>query len=59
MNSKSKTDCYQTNLTFPKQGLWETFPEPHRARCRELMVQLLRWVVLNPTLTRRPNEREN
>lgn len=59
MNSKSKTDCYQTNLAFPKKDLWEQFPEPNRTRCRELMVQLLRWVVLNPTLTRRPNEREN
>ena len=59
MNSKSKTDCYQTHLTFPKQGLWETFPEPNRTRCRELMVQLLRCVILNPTPTRRPNEREN
>ena len=59
MHSKSKTDCYQTDLTFPKKGLWDKFPEPNRARCRELMVQLLRCVVMNPTPTRRQNEREN
>jgi len=59
MSSKSKTDYYQTNLTFPKMGLWERFPEPNRVRCRELVVQLLRCVVCNQTLTRRQNEREN
>ena len=59
MRSKSKTDCYQTNLTFTKKGLWENFPEPNRVRCRELVVQLLRCVVLNPTQIRRQHEREN
>jgi hypothetical protein len=59
MHSKSKADYYQTNLTLPKKGLWEKFPELKRTRCRELVVQLLCCVVLNPTPTRRQNERED
>ena len=42
MHPKPKADYYQTNLTFPRKGLWEKFPEPNRVRCRELVVQLLR-----------------
>lgn len=59
MYPKPKTDYHQTNLTFPKKGLWEKFPEPNRVRCRELVVQLLCCVVCNQTLTRRQSEREN
>ena len=51
MQPKAKTDYYQTHLTFPQKDLWERFPEPHRVRCRELIVQLLRAVVLTPVPT--------
>ena len=48
MQPKSKTDYYQTHLTFPQKDLWEKFPPAQRVRCRELIVQLLRAVVLTP-----------
>jgi hypothetical protein len=59
MQSKPKTDYHQTNLVFPKKDLWEKFPPAHRVRCRELIVQLLRAVVLRPTQPRRHHERED
>ena len=49
MRSKQKSDGHQPSLAFPKKDLWEKFPQAHRVRCRELVVQLLRIVVLaNP-----------
>jgi hypothetical protein len=59
MQPKSKTDYYQTHLTFPQKDLWEKFPPSQRVRCRELIVQLLRAVVLTPAQPRRPHERED
>ena len=59
MQPKSKTDYHQTHLTFPQKDLWEKFPPSHRVRCRELIVQLLRAVVLTPTQPLRHHEREN
>ena len=58
MQPKSKTDYYQTHLTFPQKDLWEKFPPSQRVRCRELIVQLLRAVVLTPAQPRRRPERE-
>jgi len=58
MRPKRKTDYQQTNLVFPKKDLWEKFPEPNRVRCRELIVQMLR-AVLMPIQPERNHEREN
>ena len=58
MRPRQKTDCQQTNLAFPKKDLWEKFPESNRVRCRELIVQMLR-AVLMPAQPERSNEREN
>jgi hypothetical protein len=58
MRPKQKTDYQQTNLVFSKKDLWEKFPEPNRVRCRELIVQMLR-AVLMPTQPERNHEREN
>ena len=57
MCPKQTTDYQQTNLVFPKRDLWEKFPESNRVRCRELIAQLLRAVVL--TQPRRFDERED
>jgi hypothetical protein len=59
MHPKPKTDYYQINLAFPKKDLWESFPPAQRVRCRELIVQLLRAVVLTPAQPRRRHERED
>ncbi len=57
MRPRQKTDYQQINLAFPKKGLWEKFPEPNRVRCRELIMQLLRAVVLLPAQPGRSHER--
>ena len=59
MRPKQKTDYQQINLAFAKKGLWEKFPEPNRVRCRELIMQLLRAVVLMPLQPGRSHERED
>ena len=59
MRPRQKTDHQQTHLAFPKKDLWEKFPEPQRVRCRELIVQLLRAVVLTAVQPRRRHERED
>jgi hypothetical protein len=59
MRPKPKTDYQQINLTFPKKGLWEKFPEPNRVRCCELIMQLLRAVVLLTAQPGRSHERED
>ncbi len=59
MHLKQRTDYQQTNLVFPKKDLWQKFPESHRVRCRQLIVQLLRAVVLTPAAPQRSHEREN
>jgi hypothetical protein len=59
MRPEPKTDYQQANLVFPKKDLWEKFPEPNRVRCRELIVQLLRAVVLIPPQAGRNHERED
>jgi hypothetical protein len=58
MRPRQKTDYHQTNLAFPKKDLWEKIPESHRVRCRELIVQILR-AVLMPVQPEERNEREN
>jgi hypothetical protein len=57
MRPKQKTNYQQSHLAFPKQDLWEKFPEPNRVRCRELVVQVLQAVVLTPTASGRSHER--
>ena len=59
MRLKQKADYQQTNLVFPKKDLWQKFPQSHRVRCRELIVQLLRAVVLTAAPPQSKHEREN
>jgi hypothetical protein len=40
-------------------GLWEKLPQPSRVRCRELIVELLRAVVLACPDAGREHERED
>jgi hypothetical protein len=41
-----------------KKGLWEKLPQPSRVRCRDLIVELLRAVVLARQDTGREDERK-
>lgn len=59
MRPRQKTDHQQINLAFPRKSLWEKFPEPNRVRCRELIVQLLRTVVLLSAQPGSSHERED
>lgn len=56
MRSEQKRDSRQQRLALGKKDLWGKLPEPHRARCRELVVELLRAVVL---VHREPRRREH
>ena len=46
MRSEQKRFYPQQRLPFVKKGLWEKLPQPSRVRCRDLIVELLRAVVL-------------
>ena len=46
MRPEKKRDYRQQRLAFANQALWERLPELHRLRCRDLIVELLRTVVL-------------
>lgn len=59
MRSESKRDYRQQRLVFAKKDLWEKLPEPHRDRCRDLIVELLRAVVLVQPKAWREHERED
>lgn len=59
MRSESKRDYRQRRLPFAKKKLWEQLPEPSRVRCRELIVELLRAVVLVHPEAWREHERED
>ncbi len=59
MRSEQKRDCRQQRLAFGKKGLWEKLPDPNRVRCRELIVELLRAVVLVQPKAWREHERED
>jgi hypothetical protein len=59
MHPKPKSDYRQSNFSFPQKGLWERFPEPDRVRCRELLTQLLRFVVVNTSTSQKGNERQD
>lgn len=58
MRPEQKRSYRQRRLPFVKKGLWEKLPEPHRVRCRELIVELLRAVVLARYDAGREHERE-
>jgi len=49
----------QRTLTFDQREPWQTFPEPDRLRCRDLVGQLLRAVLQAEAPTRSEDEREN
>ena len=49
----------QRMLTFDRRDLWQTFPDPDRCHCRELMGQLLRAVLQAEAATRSEDAREN
>ncbi len=59
MRPEKKRDYRQQRLAFANQALWERLPEPHRIRCRELIVELLRAIILVHREPRRENERED
>jgi hypothetical protein len=59
MRSEPKRDYRQQRLAFANKTLWERLPELHRLRCRELIVELLRAVVLVRRAPRREHERED
>jgi hypothetical protein len=46
-------------LVFARKEVWEKLPEPSRVRCRELIVELLRAVVLVRHKAGREHERED
>ena len=46
MRSEPKRDYLQQRLVFARKEVWEKLPEPSRVRCRELIVELLRAVVV-------------
>jgi len=56
MRSGQKRDYRQQRLVFGRKEVWEKLPEPNRVRCRELIVELLRAVVL---VHREPRRREH
>jgi hypothetical protein len=47
---------YQAQLAFPEKALWDRFPASQKLRCRELLEQMLRNLVLPSSVERRPNE---
>ena len=47
---------YQAQLAFPEKGLWDKFPSSQKLRCRELLHQMLRKLVVAPSTERRPDE---
>ena len=59
MRSEQKRSYRQQRLAFVKKGLWEKLPQPSRVRCRELIVELLRAVVLARPDAGRKHERED
>jgi hypothetical protein len=59
MRPEKKRDYRQQRLAFANQALWERLPELHRVRCRDLIVELLRAVVLVRRAPRREHERED
>lgn len=59
MRSERKRFYPQQRLPFVKKGLWEKLPQPIRVRCRELIVELLRAVVLARYDAGREHERED
>jgi hypothetical protein len=59
MRPEKKRDYRQQRLAFANKELWERLPEPHRVRCRDLIVELLRAVVLVCREPRRGHERED
>ena len=58
MRSEPKRDYLQQRLPFAKKKLWEKLPELSRVRCRELIVELLRAVVVRHKAGRE-HERED
>jgi len=59
MRSEPKRDWRQQRLAFGKKELWDKLPEAHRVRCRELIVELLRAVILVHREPGRKHERED
>jgi hypothetical protein len=59
MRPEKKRDYRQQRLAFANKALWGRLPELHRLRCRELIVELLRAVVLVHREPRRGHERED
>jgi hypothetical protein len=59
MRPEKKRNYRQQRLAFANQALWGRLPELHRLRCRDLIVELLRKVVLVRREPRRGHERED
>ncbi len=58
MRSELKGNYRQQRLVFARKEVWEKLPEPSRVRCRELIVELLRAVVVRHKAGRE-HERED
>ncbi len=56
MRQAQNVPYHQGQLAFPDKGLWEKFPAAQKIRCRQLLQQILRDVVLNRPTERRPDE---
>ncbi len=59
MSPEKTKPCHQPQLPLSQPTLWHQFPEPTRVRCRQLLSQLLRQVVLNLPTQRSDDERKN
>lgn len=54
---KAKNVLYnQAQLAFPEKVLWDKFPTSQKLRCRELLHQMLKRLVVAPSTERRPDE---
>jgi hypothetical protein len=47
---------YQAQLAFPEKFRWDQFPAAQKLRCRELLQQMLRNLVVAPSSERKPDE---
>ena len=56
MRKRSTTQNQQAQLVFTNNMLWNQIPDARKRRCRELLEQMLRTLVLNPAKGKTPDE---
>lgn len=52
-------EVQQQTLTFDRQAVWQTLPEPVQQQCTALIRQLLRAVLEGEASTRRDDDRQD